>query len=404
MKVVDSLLLVKFTVGDLPIILSSWPRPFNFVEEEEQMFVSSANPLTELKDGQVYSFNIPSMYCYSLFFTHDGTGYSLVLLSPYPFAFFFTTILNYVYNEFQKDDTPLEPLSRLSYLATIIKSIPDNINSSITVHFPFWDYETNITPDSFTYKDYDPTDYFTDEQCNEIWLSLFTNTPILFIAEDITSANDAVFSALSLLSPLQFCDEVCVWLTETDPRFVSIINGDSNIKIAATSCVYLGEATSFFKNVIQVPKRHPRSSEIREELQKKTKQIITMTNYELDHMVLAKDPYFEDTKQELDKQKLQKSLDYYKKFNLPCADDFVKWENSNTFKKWREIRPSKDPFREGLLNCDRKLLLQKKSKEELEVISKVIDEYRKKYKKDEHVMAVLRMHKREVKKLLNEKN
>ena len=127
-------------------------------------------------------------------------------------------------------------------------------------------------------------------------------------------------------------------------------------------------------------------------------------NYEFDHIVISNHPYFEVTKQMLPPQKIKNSLDYYKKLQLPSLDDFIRWIETDTFKRWRAVRPTKDSFREGLLGCDRSLVLGEKMKDELREIDRILEKFRRQFKDDEHVMAVLKMHKREIRKLLKEKS
>ena len=67
-------------------------------------------------------------------------------------------------------------------------------------------------------------------------------------------------------------------------------------------------------------------------------------------------------------QKIENSLDYYKKLQLPSLDDFMRWIETDTFKRRRAVRPTKVSFREGLLGCDRSLLLGEKMKDELREI------------------------------------
>ena len=397
----SGLILLKTPLDEIPTIIEKWPGDFS-LGKEEQEFKASVNIHHNTTPTFIFMFNTSSYACVSLHFQFNTLSYVLVILSKHPFYFFYKNMLRVATQTFLVDDIDSTPINRFYFLCTAIASFPEKVPKSITVSFPSTEYDYAFSDDSYTYSNFDPSVYFTVNEIHEIWHHLFMGDPILILTQDPFAGSTSVLSCLRLLMPLRYLDNKCLWLTETDPRFVDVINGESDIKIAATNCTFLPEATDHFKYVINLNnKRYESRFEAVFTLYKKMKRILLFTNYEIDCIITEEDPYCDIIQGEILTRHFIAELNYHAKYDLSTAEEIRGWEQTISFKKWRGERNSFDKFREGILNVDPEPFFQKKSKEELEKIYKVLGDLIKSFSTDLHAKVVLQRHKKILSNILH---
>lgn len=405
-NIISNVQLVKFSDKSLPVILKSSHDVSTPTGDDEIMFLSSVDPRAVIEDGSCYSFNTKQFMCFCLYFIIADQSYAIVISSHYLLAHFFECFFRIVFNEFQKDLSSCNTAyGRYLYVLSILNLIPNKINDSIIVTFPFGETKFEISHSCLTLQDYDPTIYFEPNHIQLIWESLITGTPIQFIVNDIVMATNVVFSCLSLIAPLRYCDEMCMWLTETDPRFISIINEKSNLKIVATTSRYLAEATKHFETVIIVSDRKKTPNlELRKSIYNRTKKMLILMNYFFSNMIRVKDPYFDLLDKDVKEEEIIELLDFYKNQNIPRTEVFMKMIKTETFKKWRNNRNSREIFRDGVLGFEYKKLFNWRTKNDLEILQKKIPTLLKEYSGDPHICSVLKLHKQEIEKQLTLNN
>lgn len=417
----SGVILIKRLSDEMPKIVSVWPNDFS-LDDQEIYFKASANIRNKDSSPFIFLFNTPFYSCISLNFEYNMMYYSLVILTKYPFYDFYQKIFQIAAEDFQNNQPDSTPINRFYYVVTPISSIPQLITpksvspyeasmeplshslrfllpipSHLDITFPSSEFEYNFTYYSFTYRDFDPTQFFSTTQCYYIWRALFMNQPILIHSEDPIMGSMSVLSAISLLSPLQFSDEMCLWLTETDPRFISIINEESKLMIAATNSTSLVDAQSHFKHVIHLDKNHKKISPnntILKDLFIKMRRALILANAEFDRVVTEVDPYYDLIGGVLCTEQFSQALKSYAKYDIPTIEEFKAWEHSNSFINWRKKRTIENCFRDGVLNTDPQAVFANKTKDQVEKIFSKMGELTEKYSHDTHVIAVLKKHKR----------
>ncbi|OHT07412.1 hypothetical protein TRFO_24362 [Tritrichomonas foetus] len=400
----SALMLVRKPIDDMPTIMETWPTDFN-LEQEEAEFKASLKVHITTSSTFIFLFNTTTYSCISLHFEYDKEFFSLVILTRYPFYHFYKYMLRVASQAFLNDSEPTSPMNRYYYILTALSALPETPPSHLTITFPTTEFDYSITVGSYTYKDFDPTKYFSMNDIWVLWRALFMHKPILILTKDPFAGSAAVLSCASLVAPMQFTDNICLWLTETDPRFIDIINGESDLMIAASNSRALATATNHFYFVLNLSqKRYTANKAITTQLFTKMKRTLLFTNYEIDSIITDRDPYSDIVNGEIISDRFERSLKLHEQFNLPTVEEFEGWEKSKSFKDWRSARNVSSRFRDGILNVDPKVVFKGKSYEDVEKIYNKIDELIKIYSNDMHAFAVLKKHKKIAKKILdNEK-
>ena len=197
---------------------------------------------------------------------------------------------------------------------------------------------------------------------------------------------------------------MCLWLTETDPRFISIINEESKLMIAATNSTSLIDAQTHFKHVIYLDanlKKVSPNKNILKDLFIKMRRALILANAEFDRVVTESDPYYDLIGGALCTDQFAQALKSYSKYDIPTIEEFKEWEHSISFKNWRKKRTIENCFRDGVLNTDPQAVFANKTKDQVEKIFAQLGELMEKYSGDTHVVAVLKKHKRIARNILS---
>ncbi|KAK8890365.1 hypothetical protein M9Y10_035140 [Tritrichomonas musculus] len=424
----SAVILIKRVSDEMPKIVSLWPNNFS-LGDEDLYFKASVNIHENSSSPSVFLFNTPMYSCISLNFEYNMINYSLVTLTEYPFFHFYKEIFQIACKDFQKNHSDSTPINRFYYIVTPISSIPKSstpnsiifleasmeplsislqcflpFSPHLVITFPSKEFEYTFTPNTFSYRDFDPTLFFNPTQCYFIWRALFMNQPILFYSKNPIIGSTSVIAAASLLSPLPFTDEMCLWLTETDPRFISVINEESKLMIAATNSASLVEANEHFKHVIYLDieaNNLPQDADIVKQLFTKMRRALILANAEFDRVVTEVDPYYDLIGGKLCTDQFAQTLKSYSKYDIPTIEEFKEWENTVSFKNWRRKRTIENCFRDGVLNTDPRAVFENKTKDEVEKIFSKMGELMEKYSNDTHVIAVLKKHKRIARDMLS---
>lgn len=424
----SAVILVKRRFEELPKIVLTWPESFSFGDEEQE-FKATVNIFFGDNLSNIFLCNTTSFSCISLNFVYNTITYSLVVVTTYPFYHFFKHMFKIANEAFENDHSISTPINRFYFLVTAIAAIPiasSNtclssqdlaqshisptlytkyipVDPTITVTFPSKEFDYTFSYNTFMLKDFDPTIYFSPIECNDLWKALFTNEPVLLLTNDPLSGSSAALSAASLLSPLEFTDKMCLWLTETDPRFLSVINGESNLLLAATNSESLMVATDHFKHVFRLnPMRYPKNTPHLRQIYLKMRRSLILSNFVFERIIQEQDPYYDLIKGPVCTDQFAETLQTYPDIELPTMEDFSSFQTLNSFISWRSKRKSDKAFRDGLLNIDPEYVFKSKTKEQVQLIYSELENLFQEYANDLHVIAVLKKHRKIAKRLLSQ--
>jgi hypothetical protein len=267
------------------------------------------------------------------------------------------------------------------------------VPEQLLVSLPSAEYNWSFSSDDYTLTKFNPAHYFSPSDVGSLWTCLFTGHPVLLLCHDSELASKAVFSALSLISPLEYSEPLCIWLTVTDPRFVSLVTDQSNLAIVATPSVDLAESCDRAKRKVFRVRDLGSSDDtgIASQYRLRVRRAVSIARYLLDNFLIY-DMYYDVLERPMCSPSLDEELKEYRKYDLPTAEQFARWEQTETFKKWRRERDNKGAFRDAVLNTDPDVLFREKTREQLLLIKARIGQIRKEFRTDAHVIAVLKRH------------
>jgi hypothetical protein len=402
---IEYVFLIKLPTDNLPFILSSFPADSTLPPEEVPYLIAGVNLSQSRRRSHIfYAFNTLNLFCYAIYFQSSDISYSLVISSVHRFAAFFQRFCSSLISEFTADlDCVSDPHNRFAFLCSIIAPWPrDSVPKTIDVTFPSHEFHWRFCAGDSTFAAFDPGLYFNLPDCRLLWNSLFTKAPVLVLCSDSELATNVMFSILALMSPLVYRDGLCLWLTVRDPRFVSIVDSQSNLALVATDAAILADATDHFAVVFRVKGRiEPETDAIAVTYQMKLKRTLSIVEFVLDNSLMY-DSYSDFLEIPIEKTSLAAELEELKRFDLPTVEEIEEWENSETCKYWRKTRVSKKQLRDAILSNDPIDVLENKSFEQLLMVQQRLKHLRREFARDAHVMAVLKRHRRIVERKLLE--
>jgi hypothetical protein len=253
------------------------------------------------------------------------------------------------------------------------------------------EYDWPFQSEDTTFDSFDPLRFFLKSELDDLWDCLFTGKPILVLCGDTKRTVEAIFAAMSLLSPLAFVQPMCLWLTVTDPRFVDIVIGESQLAIAGSNCAELEKNVDYFQRVFHVRDIAGQDPEVLTRLRMRMRRSLGVAKYWLDNS-LVYDMYYDVLEGSMCPPNLDEELRQYRKYDLPSSEQFRMWERTTSFRKWRKERDNRAQFRDALLSNSPDELFRGRTKEQLVIIRKKIRKFRALFERDQHVLCVLRRH------------
>jgi hypothetical protein len=341
----------------------------------------------------VYTFNTSTHFFYSLYFNAGLAFYTISIASRHPFAAFFQDFITKVVREFASNpDCASDPYNRFCFVCSIVgpwtgRPCPDRVEISL----PTIEYEWTFQSEDATFDAFDPLRFFLKSDLDDLWDCLFTGKPILVLCGDTRRTADAIFAAMSLMSPLVFAQPICLWLTVTDPRFVDIVIDESELAIAGSNDAGLEQNVDYFRRVFHVREFVGQEGDVVSRLHMRMRRSLGVAKYWLDNS-LVYDMYFDVLERSMCPPNLEDELRQYKKYDLPASEQFRMWETTLSFRKWRRERDCGAQFRDALLSNSPDELFRGRTKEQLIVIRKKITNLRTQFARDQHVLCVLKRH------------
>jgi len=390
-KLVSCSLLLQIPDLASPNLVCMYPESVELIYDVYTLCSCCIPSNSKLKKPTIFAYNIDSVFCYALYFLILDCAYEIVLISEMPFAYIFQTFLKEIFEQFEKNSEITNPSIRFQYVNSYLSSWPEYVQSKMELSFPsnIIPYEIDFTHYSFVH--FDPGASFTLDECYMIYKALIAGDPVVLLADSARQASRACFAAFSLLSPIQYAEPYVLWLRDNDPRFASILNGESKLKLVATSCTNVWKGNKHFRLVVDI--RHPPQNEqtnIKQIFNDLSEDLIGILLQEMDTL-LEVDPWSDYINAPLNIERL--AAFPRKPSPRPLsASDLSNFSKSPTFKQWRKRIVSRSSWRESFLSANHKSLYNDRSIEDLTVIVNQINELYSQFKTDRHIKAVLKVH------------
>jgi len=384
----DCCCLVEFSREKGSYLKRMIPETFDFYGEINFFTVCSFPE--KITASSIHSFSLSRHICYSWCFQYQNGIFSIVILSHHCFAQIFLEFLGSI-RDLHAGDDPEDCLNAVNgYLA---KWKIEN-NGEVHLVYPDRDFRTNMDSTYSYYLNFDPSSLIgRNVEYDSLWKALLTNKGVLIYGEDAEKVSNAVFSVISMVAPLKYCEPLLVFTRLGDERFADVIQGSIKWKIVGTTNLLAYDRCTQFKVVIKLPPKPSIPFDIRTSLQKRTTKILK--RFELFfNKYLEKDPYSELLDCQLTPQQLADftpKKDQASTKRLTIAELQI-FQRTNTFTEWRKFNMTRRQFRESFLSFTPEDIIQSKSMDQLSQIEKGLVPMSEKFSHDLHMSAVINKH------------
>ncbi|KAH0794588.1 hypothetical protein GPJ56_001613 [Histomonas meleagridis] len=349
---------------------------------------------TEITDA-VYAFTVPKdRLCYSWVFVYEEKHYSIVYVThkfiPKLYFDFIQDAIN-SYND-------CNPKERFALSFSLIQSWRFNKPTNIlTMNSPSkLNQEIYLQSKYLCFEDFDPLEIFPYSNLVDLWKALITGAGVMIISDTPEDLSYGVFAAISLLSPLQYLDPILITTSNQDPRLkhcedYSIVGITSNINNVSSR--------KYGITIIAKRKSGKSLDETVENIRKKSRLLAEFMIYMMDSALVA-DPFNDILENTFTDTDTTEFIGKYNTGDIVITDEDVKkFACTNTIKKWRSSIIFRKSFRNNFLGREPLEVLKGKPKSKLLEIKEKLPLIQKKFEKDEHVLAVLKTYKRNIRKL-----
>ena len=400
----DSIFLIRIDKPDAPGLMKTIPEGIDLGLDTLSFCSScwpySTNTLLNNTENIIFSFNVSNLYYHSYLFNFLNDFYEIIISTRRPFSYIFQSFLKKIKKLFNSSKIPTDPISRFTYISSLLSSWPKYSLENVILNFPESSLVINFDYSHFSFLQYDPLIYFQPQDCIKLWKSLFIGLPILILAPSADIASKVCFSIFSLLSPLLFTDDHIIWLRESDPRYKQIINNETNFKLICTNLNNLSELP-YFKTIIKVNNELNNTDQsIRDLLLKLNAKILKVITAELDYL-LTLEVYSDFIYKPFVTNHFKFFLNEININDFPTFEEFLLFEKTHTFKTWRKTQRFRSSLRNFLLSYIPKNKFKDFNLNELKNINKGIEIIKTKFINDAHVQAVLTSHEKRVKHRIN---
>lgn len=404
-SIYDACFLVHFDKSYIPCIKESLPEGTE-LGYDAIYFCSTCWPFPEEKINMskiplVYSFNINQVFYHCLLFIFEDEPYAILINTRRPYASLLGTFLKEVKKQFLLTGVP-EPTNAFAYVTSMLTTWPRGAVESAVLTFPTSSLAINFDIAHFSYMQYNPLKFFTGDEISKLWRAVLTGSPVLILSQSADICCKACFAAFSLITPLLYDDNCVIWLQKSDPRYKAVMDGDTSFKIVGSSYNELAKCKQFnvVVNIKTVKKSTPADEmNLHDHMSKHTSKILKMILAELD-MILSIDPYSDFVDRPFATEHFREILKEFGSPDMPTFEDFVAFEKTDTFKRWRHAQAMRDILRHALLSYSPPDNFRERSPEDLMKIIEGIESMKVKFWNDAHVVAVLKSHETRVEKLI----
>lgn len=404
-SIYDACLLVHFDKSYIPCIKETVPEGVE-LGYDAIYFCSTCWPFPEEKINLsklplVYSFNINQVFYHGLLFMYDEEPYSILITTRRPYASLLGTFLKDVKKQFIITEIP-EPSFAFTYVTSMLTTWPRGAVESAVLTFPTKSLAISFDITHFSYMQYNPLKFFDKDEIPKLWKALFTGSPVLIIYPSADICCKACFAAFSLMTPLLYDDHCVIWLQKSDPRYKTVMEGDTTYKLVGSSYNEL-EKCKQFSLILHVKSAKKSSAtdetNIHDQMSKHTSKILKIILAELD-MILSIDAYSDFVDKPFATEHFREILKEFGTPDMPTFEDFQLFEKTDTFKRWRKAQAMRDILRHSLLSYSPPDNFRDRSPEDLMKIIEGIESMKVKFWNDAHVIAVLKSHESRVEKLI----
>ncbi|OHS93722.1 hypothetical protein TRFO_39990 [Tritrichomonas foetus] len=402
---IEGAFLLKLTTPTKPSLLAmthgidsnSFQEDFNFFE------YCTPTSHDKIKSSRTFVCNRGEIQYYILAFLHHGDTYEFIIKSYQKCCRFFLDFMKELIASFMEElcFSAYDPNNLFIYSNTLLSSWPTKISKAMHLAFPKGHIPVKFDPSDFSYAAFKPSRFFKPKDYVPLFLCLISNNPILLVVPNAVYGCRACFSCFRLCYPLQYNDNVILWLRNTDPRYQEIKESEmSPYYVVATDDP--SGIESKFKYVFKCHKMREVNDKYDNDFEEYVKQILCIIQQEFDNLNNV-NPYSDLLNVTWINQNIMICINDPKLSWLPRLETLVAFEKSKSCKNWRKLRCRPAIFRHSLLQSNIRIF-RKMSIDQLIKVNKFIDKIREEFKGDIQPLAILKKHQARINKILKRAN
>ena len=251
------------------------------------------------------------------------------------------------------------------------------------------------------YKSFNPVKWLGPKaDLRHIWHILLTNKGILVYGTNPWSVCNAVYSIISLASPVRYNEEYLAYTRLGDHRFSEVIEGSTKYKIVGTiNALALERCTQFAVTVVLPEAPCKESEEVRCEIERRENRLLGKIEDYID-LKLSEDPYFDLLHKDISGVNLRNVEPTRKNSKQLKYDEIIAFTKTKTFEEWRNAIVFRNAMREGFLSIPPRMAIKESDPRELERMLGTVECLMERYRGDLHFISVLATHRRLIKEML----
>jgi hypothetical protein len=310
-------------------------------------------------------------------FHYESAASSVVIISRVFDPALFCDFLGSVRDFYQDFANVGDAISRFTMIESMLQSwIPVDANT-YQIYFPLRDFRHDITAVEAGVARFSLAPILP--KIEQIWSALLANDGILIIALTPEIASYAALSCLSLLGPLQYCDNHLFFTQSDDPRTQNLrpyrLIGTTDPTLARLP---FGVILNITETVFGP------CPGLRDKFNKRTMRYYGLLLGVMD-LGLLDDPYFDLLQRPIDWDRWKISKDFDRRL-------LRELQKTNTFQNWRMKQVLRQTIRTGFLSTVPNEAVARLAPEEYEECLKCVRMLQSTFAGDRHLMSVLKVH------------
>ena len=378
------------------------------ISQNNLKIFNSAFPDNPKIENIIYSTSYGQNLCYIWSFSYENEQNSIFIVSKRSLTTEFLKLLRD--SQLKLNNKTPEDIFRI--ILECLKKWNFENGKILNAITPSCSYKISVNPNFITLSAFDPKLWLKKKlPIKNIWKALISNKNILVYGESPDRVSFAVFSLMSIISPLKYFENFLPYTRKGDPRYNEILQGEKKWRIVGTTDRELLTKCKQFDFMAVLPRISKRktltidsilsteNATVDKEIKTLTSELLLKLMDQFD-LMLMEDPYFDILGQKFTQQKMEKIISQ-KDINFPLSvNDFLLFQESQTFKEWRKTIIFRETFRDAFLSFDPHETLEKRTYDELLKIKAIIPRMQQVFQKDLHMTCVIKGHQHIISTLL----
>ena len=323
----------------------------------------------------VFVHNTQSSYFFTWAFSFNSQPCAIVIATSVLYASLFLDFLNAVRTSFHGSEESSDPLCRFGFVKSLLTAWQAGSASELTIAYPFETLTLNLTSFQSWLLDFNVAPLFP--YVDVVWRNLMKASRVVIVALTPEIASSAAIAALSLLVPMKYAEPMLLYTDSRDsrvsnPQYKLIATCDPRLKQLENATIIVVNGMDFDD-----------MTDLQQTYRQKTHRYYTIMMSIMNSMLMT-NPYFDILETPINVK------------HLPLPDEtdedlLVKMQRTDTFRRWRRKRISREQIRAAFLSISPseavKVVPRKKCKWAIEQLNALLHIYAG----DEHFQTVLKV-------------